>query len=128
MAWKIKSRMDFRRVYSTAGIADLNNDGVLDFAIAGVDQNIYVYKTSDQQMSKNSLGETVRFYHPPGLNGFWAVPIYELDDDGDGKFNEDPVGDLTPITYYFQNPMFPGYQGIDDDQDGMVDEGTAEAQ
>ena len=110
--------------YSTAGIADLNNDGVLDFAIAGVDQNIYAYKISNRQMSKNTLGQVVKFHHPPGLNGFWAVPIYELDDDGDGKYNEDPIGDFTPLTYYNQHPMFSGYEGVDDDLDGEVDEGT----
>ena len=110
--------------YSTAGIADLNNDGVLDFAISGVDQNIYAYKTSKRQMSKNASGKTLKFYHPPGLNGFWTVPIFELDDDGDGKFNEDPIGDCTPLTYFHQRPMFTGYEGVDDDLDGAVDEGT----
>lgn len=39
----------------------------------------------------------------------------DADNDGDGKFNEDPGGDSS-------NDLLPGLFGIDDDNDGSVDE------
>ena len=109
--------------YSTPALADLDKDGRLDLVIGGTDQNIYALKAVKHDTS-NVNCEKVYYYHPPGKNSLWMVPIYEFDDDGDGKFNEDPVGECTPLVYYFQNPMFTGYENVDDDGDGYVDEGT----
>ena len=110
--------------YSTPALADLDNDGRLDFVIGGTDQNLHVLKMVHKDTSKNSTGKTIRFFHPPGKDGIWAVPIYEFDDDGDGKFNEDPVGDMTSITFYNTSDDVSGYPGIDDDGDGLIDEGA----
>lgn len=41
--------------------------------------------------------------------------IVDADNDGDGRIDEDPGGDIT-------NDSAPGIRGIDDDNDGVVDE------
>ncbi len=110
--------------YSTPALGDIDKDGRLDFVIGGTDQNIYAMKISFSDTSLGSLGQRIRYYHPPGKDGIWAVPLFEIDDDGDGKFNEDPVGEMTPITYYDISGEVPGYIGEDDDGDGLVDEGV----
>jgi hypothetical protein len=110
--------------YSTPAIADLNNDGRLDLVIGGTDQNIYAFKIEGQDTSKDSGGIKVKFFRPPGRDGLWPAPVFEKDDDGDGKYNEDPVGDCTPFTYYNTADDVSGYPMVDDDGDGLIDEGA----
>jgi len=109
--------------YSTAALADLNNDGLLDLVIGGTDQNIYALKGMDRDPTLEA-GSKIRFFHTPGKDNFWMAPIYELDDDGDGKYNEDPGGDMTPFTPYNTSDDASGFAGVDDDGDGYIDEGA----
>jgi hypothetical protein len=110
--------------FSSPALFDVDNDGKLEFVIGGTDQNVYAFKSSTEDTSKDKIGKTIRFFHPPGKDGFWVVPLYEKDDDGDGKFNEDPGGDGTPFTFYNSGDDIAGYVGIDDDGDGLIDEGA----
>ncbi len=85
-------------VFSTPGLADFDNDGRLDFVVGGTDQNIYGYKIGFKDTTFDSNGNKIRFFHPPGKDGLWAIPLNEVDDDGDGKYNEDPIGCFNPFS------------------------------
>ena len=90
--------------------------------VGGTDQNIYALKAMDHDPTVEG-GEKVRFFHPPGLDSFWMRRSTEKDNDGDGKFNEDPGGDMTPITFTTLPMTFQGLW-VDDDKDGLIDEGA----
>ena len=66
-------------------------------------KNIYAFKATDHDTS-NLNGSKVYYYHPPGKNSLWMAPIYEFDDDGDGKFNEDPVGGMYAFDIFLSKP------------------------
>jgi hypothetical protein len=103
-------------IVSTPALADFDGDGKLDFVVGGLDQNIHAFRLEAQDTSKDSLGNKVKHFRMPGKDGLWPAPISEFDDDGDGEFNEDPSGCLTPVLDYSEPTC-------DDDHDGgPVDE------
>jgi len=53
-----------------------------------------------------------------------GTPIYAVDNDGDGRFNEDFLGDFTPYTPFNSTNDAPGVKGVDDDGNGEIDEGN----
>ncbi len=109
--------------FSSPAIGDIDGDGVLDFSIGGTDQNIYALKTSSVDPSRNTVGDLIRPFNPPGRQGFFLQPVFDEDNDSDGRFDEDPVGDLTPMTFYNTADDIGGFNGVDDDNDGLTDEG-----
>ena len=83
-------------VFATPAIGDIDGDGYKDVVVGAWDQRIYAFRYDGE-------------------------PVIRVDNDGDGRVDEDPLGDATPAPH--NGDGCPGICGVDDDRDGRVDEG-----
>jgi len=58
------------------------------------------------------------------MNSWQRKNLHPIDEDGDGKFDEDPPNDLDKDgkIYCWWNATYMGFEGIDDDNDGLINE------
>lgn len=54
---------------------------------------------------------------------FDGTPVSASDIDNDGRYGEDGLGDSTPLTFLDPSDDAPGIKGVDDNGDGIVDNG-----
>lgn len=77
--------------------------------------------TDDDPELEIHVGAWDNFFYAVNANG---SPIYTVDNDGDGLFDEDFLEDFTPYYPFDTTPKYPGWQGVDDDHNGQIDEGN----
>jgi len=87
-------------VFSTPALDNLDDDPELEIVFGAFDNFIYA------------------------INGD-GTPAYSVDNDADGRFDEDFFLDFTPYTPMNGEDDAPGFEGVDDDGDGVIDEGAA---
>ncbi|HYO81242.1 MAG TPA: FG-GAP-like repeat-containing protein, partial [Bryobacteraceae bacterium] len=85
-------------VFATPVLANVDADPELEIMVGGLDNYLHAW------------------------NGD-GTPIHQNDDDGDGRYDEDPLGDTTPFTFRISGDDAAGIKGKDDDGDGEIDEG-----
>ncbi len=58
------------------------------------------------------------------INPWQRKNLHPIDEDGDGKFDEDPPNDVDKDgkIYCWWNATYMGFEGIDDDGDGLINE------
>ncbi len=66
-------------------------------------------------------GALDNFYYAWNGDGSFA---YERDDDADGRYGEDGLSDTTPNTPFDSSDDSPGILGVDDNGDGIIDNGS----
>ena len=66
------------------------------------------------------VGAWDNFFYSVNFDG---SPIFTMDNDGDGVFDEDFLGDFTPYHPADSSGFGPGWPGVDDDHNGQIDEG-----
>jgi hypothetical protein len=107
-------------INSSPVLADVDSDGVLEIVIGAQDALLYVINgdgtTVYGDRDRNIVNVTT---NEPGR---WFGSVFRRDADNDGRWDEDPYRDQTP--YPFGNQV-PGFEGVDDDGDGVVDDWPA---
>ncbi len=87
-------------VFATPVLANLDNDPELEIVAGSFDNFFYAW------------------------NGD-GTPVYQRDNDNDGKFDEDGLGDTTPYTPFNNSDNFSGIRFVDDNGNNQIDEGEA---
>ncbi len=111
---------------ASPALGDMDGDGVLEIVVGAHDQYIYAINAVGGAADYAADGSFVGFNE--GVTGLGRDSIYRRDNDGDGRWDEDPLGDMTPYPNSASTPFpggdgAPGFAGVDDDGDGLIDEG-----
>jgi hypothetical protein len=104
-------------VLSNPALANLDDDPALEIAYGAMDYFVYALNGAGGAFEVDAAGQNGHFALAPFP---FANSIYQRDADNDGRWDEDPPGDWTAM---FHPDGLPGFAGIDDDGDGLVDEG-----
>ena len=107
-------------VHATPALGDIDQDGRPEIIVGAFDHFIYVLNGEGLAKEVDTDGKLVRMN--PSAPDFFYASVYRRDADNDGRWDEDPPGDRTPFTPGIE-PEAPGYYRVDDDGDGLVDEG-----
>jgi hypothetical protein len=98
-------------------LGDLDGDGAMEIVAGAADHFIYGINATGGAFETSADGLVLQFNasaEHPATNS-----IYSLDEDNDGRWDEDPPGDTTPWPF---GDGVPGFPGEDDDGDGQTDE------
>jgi len=107
-------------VHATPSLGDIDQDGLPEIIIGSFDHFIYALNGEGLAKEVDTYGNLVRMN--PSAPDFFYASVYRRDADNDGRWDEDPPGDRTPFAPGIE-PEAPGYYGVDDDGDGLIDEG-----
>ncbi len=103
-------------------ITDVSRLGKQDGYAEGVLASPVLANVDDDPEPEIMVGAFDNLFYAFNADG---SPVYSRDNDGDGQFDEDPgPGDWTPWTPLDATDDFPGWRGVDDDHNGVVDEGN----
>lgn len=104
-------------VSANPALADLDDDGVLEIVVGAQDTLVYAFNADGAAHEVSADGRVDRVT-PNAARPHWGS-ILRVDNDNDGRWDEDPLYDRTPFPF---GNFIPGLEGVDDDGDGLVDE------
>jgi len=111
-----------KKIFYTYDITDFSRNGRQDGYTEGVFATPVLANVDDDPEPEIMVGAFDNLFYAWKSNG---ASIYSRDNDGDGQWDEDGAGDWTPWTPQDTSDDFPGWRGVDDDHNGVVDEGNA---
>jgi FG-GAP-like repeat/Dockerin type I domain len=104
-------------IIANPAVGDIDGDGVDEIVAGGFDFFLYAINAVGGAREVNAAG-TVDRMNLEAQKPFIGS-VYRLDADNDGRWDEDPPGDWTPFPH---GNGLPGFAGVDDDGDGLIDE------
>gem|GEM_PF-3018304 len=117
----LNSNGTFKRILYTQDITDSANRGApQDGFREGVLATPVLANVDDDPEPEILVGAFDNLFYGWNADG---TTIFARDNDGDGRFDEDFLGDSTPYTPFDSSDDFPGIRLVDDDSNGDTDEG-----
>jgi hypothetical protein len=112
----------FKRVLYTYDITNAGRSGAEDGFREGVFATPVLANVDSDPELEILVGAFDNLFYGWNADG---SPIFSKDNDGDGRWDEDFLGDFTPYTPFNLSDDFPGVRFADDDGDGQTDEGSS---
>lgn len=111
-------------VIASPALGNLDLDPALEIVVGSYDMFLYALNATGGALEVSADRQVVRYNTQ--VPGRAANSVLRVDNDNDGRWDEDPPGDWTPWPAPGLTPgagdLRPGLRNVDDDGDGLVDE------